>query len=111
MLPLAPTPTPTPSGDIFKSPDVTQICPNDALCSRVFDWTGNQWLANSSYVVIVKPLRVLGIILAAMLIRWLIHRAIRRLTDRTATGSMPTILRPWRNRASSGSTPSAKPAG
>ena len=34
----------------------------------------------------------------AVIARAFAHRAIRRLTDRTATGAMPTILRPLRNR-------------
>ena len=105
MLPLAPSgPTPAPStssGIDFKTPDITAICPTDALCARVYEWTGNQWLANSSYVIIVKPLRIIGIILAAMLIRWLIHRAIHRLTMSTSRASMPALLRPLKERTQS----------
>ena len=69
------------------------------MCSRVLELTNNQWLANSSYVLIVKPLRVIGIILAAMLIRWLLHRAIRRLTTSTSRAAMPALLKPLRERA------------
>ena len=81
------------------SPNITESCKTDLLCSRVLEVTGNQWLANSSYVIIVKPLRVLGIIVAAMLIRWLIHRAIRRLTTSTSRASMPALLKPLKERA------------
>ncbi|MEV6488300.1 mechanosensitive ion channel family protein [Actinoplanes sp. NPDC051633] len=84
---------------MFKSPDVTQLCPGDPLCSRVFDLTGNQWLANSSYWVIVKPLRIIVIVLIAMLIRWALHRAIRRLTSTTSRASMPALLKPLKERA------------
>jgi small-conductance mechanosensitive channel len=86
---------------IFTSPDVTQICKSggDALCSRVWEWTGNEWLAASSYVVIVKPLRIIGIIVAAMIIRWLLHRAIRRLTASTSRASMPALLKPLKEKA------------
>nr|WP_229716012.1 mechanosensitive ion channel family protein [Mangrovihabitans endophyticus] len=68
------------------------------MCTRVLDWTGNQWLASSSYVVIVKPLRIIGIIVAAILIRWLLHRALRRLTTTTSRASMPSLLRPLKER-------------
>nr|WP_250035891.1 mechanosensitive ion channel family protein [Actinoplanes maris] len=68
------------------------------VCSRVYEWTNNQWLANSSYVIIVKPLRILGIILVAMIIRWLLHRAIDRLTHSTSRASMPALLRPLKER-------------
>jgi small conductance mechanosensitive channel len=99
VLPLAPTPNPSSPGIIVTTPNITESCRTDALCSRVFEETQNQWLANSSYVIIVKPLRILGIILAAMLIRWLIHRAIRRLTTSTSRASMPALLKPLKERA------------
>jgi len=87
-----------PSGDVFQSPDITKLCPGDALCSRVYEWTGNQFLANGSYVIIVKPLRIIGIILLAMLIRFLLHRAIKRLTNTTTRASMPALLRPLKEK-------------
>ncbi|MCO8277827.1 mechanosensitive ion channel family protein [Actinoplanes sp. TRM 88003] len=68
------------------------------MCSRVFEWTNNQWLANSSYVVIVKPLRIIGIILIAIVVRWLLHRAIDRLTHTSSRASMPALLRPLREK-------------
>ena len=103
MFALAPTPTPTP-GVIYTSPDVTKICNTDALCSRVYDWTHVRWLANSSYLIIVKPLRIIGIILAALLIRWLLLRAIKRLTTSTTRASMPALLKPLREKT----TPTAE---
>ncbi|GIM90753.1 mechanosensitive ion channel family protein [Paractinoplanes toevensis] len=96
---LAPTPTPTPTPDVFSSIDTTKICVDDVVCSRVFDWTGNQWLANSSYWIIVKPLRILAIILIALLIRWLLHRAIKRLTTSTSRAAMPALLKPLKEKA------------
>jgi moderate conductance mechanosensitive channel len=96
---LAPSPTPSPTPDVFKSIDVTAICQDDVVCSRVYEWTGNQWLANSSYWVVVKPLRIIGIILLALLIRWLLHRAIQRLTTSTTRASMPALLRPLKEKA------------
>jgi small-conductance mechanosensitive channel len=101
VLPLAPTPGPSSPPVRFETPNVTESCKTDALCSQVLDLTNNQWLANSSYVIIVKPLRIIGIILAAMLIRWLIHRAIRRLTTSTSRASMPALLKPLKERAAS----------
>jgi len=99
VLPLAPSPaTPPPTPDVYQTIDVTTICQTDVVCSRVFEWTGNQWLANSSYWIVVKPLRIIGIILAALLIRWLLHRAIRRLTTSTTRASMPALLKPLREK-------------
>jgi small-conductance mechanosensitive channel len=73
-------------------------CKNEVVCSRIFDWTGNVWLAHSSYWVFVKPLRIIAIILIAMLIRWLLHRAIRRLTTTTSRASMPALLKPLKEK-------------
>ncbi|MCY1144725.1 mechanosensitive ion channel family protein [Actinoplanes sp. Pm04-4] len=83
---------------MYRTPDVSAICDTDVVCSRVYEWTNSQWLANSSYVVIVKPLRIIGIILIAMLIRWLLQRAIDRLTHTSSRASMPALLRPLREK-------------
>jgi small-conductance mechanosensitive channel len=100
VIPLAPTPpVPSSPGITIETPNVTESCRADALCSRVLELTNNQWLANSSYVIIVKPLRIIAIILAAMVIRWLLHRAIRRLTTSTSRAAMPALLKPLKERA------------
>lgn len=102
MIPLGPA-IPTPSGSavpIFQgTPNVTESCKTDALCSWVFDQTQIQWLANSSYVIVVKPLRIAAIILFALLIRWLLHRGISRLTATTSRAAMPALLKPLREKA------------
>ncbi|MGX6602187.1 mechanosensitive ion channel family protein [Micromonosporaceae bacterium Da 78-11] len=93
-----PPPSPSSPGVIFQSPDVTKACGTDWLCTQVNDWTHNQWLANSSYVIITKPVRIIGIILVAMLIRWFLHRAIKRLTNSTTRASMPALLKPLKEK-------------
>ena len=101
MIPLAPIPAPSGSAPpIFNTtPNVSESCKTDALCTWVLDRTDIQWLANSSYVFIVKPLRIVAIIVIAMLIRWLLHRGIRRLTATTSRAAMPALLKPLRERA------------
>ncbi|MDI6102046.1 mechanosensitive ion channel [Actinoplanes sp. NEAU-A12] len=83
---------------MFTSTDVKTACGADVLCKQVFDWTGLQWLANGSYVIIIKPVRVIGIILVAMLIRWLLHRAITRLASTSSRASMPALLKPLKEK-------------
>jgi small conductance mechanosensitive channel len=73
-------------------------CADYWLCQKLFDWFGLDWLAENARVLVATPARVLLIVVLAAVARALAHRAIRRLTDRTATGAMPTILRPLRNR-------------
>ncbi len=72
---VAPTPSPSPS------------CLRDSdLCRFVFDHTHNSWLASSSYYLLIKPLRILLIIVIALILRWLIQRTIRKLVARTDGG-------------------------
>jgi small conductance mechanosensitive channel len=87
-------PTPEPTG----SPS----CLDNPLCDWVYEWTGVGWFAQSSYVILVKPLRIVLILLVAMLVRFVLHRMVNRLIRTTATGSVPTILRPLRERIPSG---------
>jgi moderate conductance mechanosensitive channel len=68
------------------------------LCAKVYDWFGLDWLAATADTLIATPAKMLLIVLLAVAVRALMHRGIRRLTDRTATGAVPTILRPLRNR-------------
>ncbi|MEU4625268.1 mechanosensitive ion channel family protein [Actinoplanes sp. NPDC023801] len=68
------------------------------MCTQIYEWTGNQWFASSSYVVLIKPLRIAAIVLIALLIRWLLHRAISRLATSTSRASMPALLKPLKEK-------------
>ena len=75
-------------------------CTHDSasLCARVYDLVGQSWLATNAEALIATPTRILLVVVVAAVARVLVHRAIRRLTDRTATGSVPTMFRPLRAR-------------
>lgn len=62
------------------------------FCDWVYGTTGSRWLAESSNWLLVKPLRILAILAVAVLIRFLVHRAIRRVTTRAAEGTVPGVL-------------------
>ena len=98
MIPLAPTPSPSTPGVDLPTIDLSRSCGDDTLCTWIYNQTHIQWLANSSSLFILKPLRIIGIILAAMLIRWLLHRAIRRLTSTTSRAAMPALLKPLKEK-------------
>ncbi|GAA0473990.1 mechanosensitive ion channel protein MscS [Actinoplanes capillaceus] len=95
MFLLAPTPGPSVT---VPDVDLTKSCNADSVCKWLLEQDVSPWLAKSGYVVVVKPLRVLAIILVAMLIRWLLHRAISRLASSTSRASMPALLRPLKER-------------
>lgn len=91
-LPVEPTPTPT------QTADSDQSCLNDLLCKWMLDSTGSEWFAEGSYYILIKPLRIVLILVIAVVLRYLLHRAIRRLVRTTSEGSIPAVLRPLRER-------------
>jgi small conductance mechanosensitive channel len=88
-----PSPTPTPS----VSPSVN-CGSSDELCSWIYRQTGSRWLASGSYYFLVKPLRILLIVAIALIVRYVLHRTINRLVRSTAQGTVPTILKPLKER-------------
>src|SRR5690349_3677666 len=62
---------------------------NSWTCAAVYDWTGNETLANGATWLIGKPLAILVIILAAVLVRWLASKAIDRVVRRAEHASLP----------------------
>ncbi|GAA4865820.1 mechanosensitive ion channel family protein [Saccharopolyspora rosea] len=73
-------------------------CVNDdgSWCQLVYGWTGNQWLAQYSELLVAKPLYIVLIFIAAFLLRYLVHRTINRLTR--GNGTTPKLLRPLKER-------------
>jgi small conductance mechanosensitive channel len=72
----------------------SNACPEDsnALCQYVEDVTGSEWLARASHWLIAKPLSILMLVVIGIVVRWLLHRVITRITKRAATGTMPTFM-------------------
>ncbi|MEV4756064.1 mechanosensitive ion channel family protein [Micromonospora sp. NPDC049559] len=93
---LAALPTPSPTEAVTPGPGPS--CDTDILCKQVLKWTNSEWFAEGSYWILVKPFRVLMILLVAVLVRWAVHRAIHRLVRTTAESTVPTILKPLRER-------------
>ncbi|MDQ3404416.1 MAG: mechanosensitive ion channel family protein [Actinomycetota bacterium] len=69
----------------------------DSWCRQVFELTNNQWLAASSSWLVVKPVKILMIMVIALTARWLARRLIDRLTS--GNGQVPALLRPLKERA------------
>jgi moderate conductance mechanosensitive channel len=94
--------TASPSVTTAADDDGTGSVPDCAdywLCQQVYDWSGTAWLAENARALIATPARILLIVVLAVLVRYLAHRTIRRLTDTTAAGTVPSILRARRLRA------------
>ncbi|MEU9508232.1 mechanosensitive ion channel family protein [Micromonospora sp. NPDC048170] len=87
-MPVVDAPDPAPS----------PTCLDDVLCKGVYDVTGSVWFAEGSYWILLKPLRIVLILLLAVAARWLVHRTISRLVRTTTDAGVPTMLRPLRER-------------
>ncbi|PZG20652.1 mechanosensitive ion channel protein MscS [Micromonospora craterilacus] len=101
LIPAAPSPTPVETPET-PSPE----CLHDSLglCTPLWKLTGSVWFAEGSYWILVKPLRIILIVLLAVGARWLVHRTIRRLVRTTTDAGVPTMLRPLRERIPTAAT-------
>lgn len=68
-------------------------------CQRIWSSTKLEWLAANIDSIVSGALRVLLIIVIALVVRFVAHRAIDRLTTPSDSGAGPAILRPLRQRA------------
>jgi moderate conductance mechanosensitive channel len=82
--------------------DAAPSCVTDStsLCAKVYDVVHSSWLATNADALIAIPARILLVVVVAVVARLLVNRGIRRLTESTAGGAVPTVLRPLRSRAS-----------
>jgi small-conductance mechanosensitive channel len=87
--------------DPTPAPSVTPVlasCDANTLCDFIYRETGVGWLAQSGYYLLVKPFRILLIILAALVLRYVAHRLIKRITQGAGEGQRAGLLSPWRDR-------------
>jgi moderate conductance mechanosensitive channel len=66
----------------------------DSFCHTVWTWTHVGWLASGSEWLLVRPFRILMIAVIAMVVRWVLHRMIKRFTTVRDADRKPTVLRP-----------------
>jgi small conductance mechanosensitive channel len=90
-----PTPAPSP-GPATQTP--TNACLSSDLCSYFYQKTHLGWLADTGFYLLVKPFRIVMIIVAALVLRYVTHRLIRRLISSGLTGERAGLLRPLRER-------------
>jgi small conductance mechanosensitive channel len=61
-----------------------------------------QFIADNREAIIVKPIHIVLIIVLALVVRWLLFRAIDRLVRSTAESDTPAVLRPLKERRANG---------
>ncbi|MER7458370.1 mechanosensitive ion channel family protein [Micromonospora sp. NPDC126480] len=97
---IVPIVSAVPAPDDAPSPE----CLGETVCKWAWDVTGSVWFAEGSYWILVKPLRIVLILLLAVLARWLVRRTIKRLVRSTSDAGVPTMLRPLRERIPTAAT-------
>jgi moderate conductance mechanosensitive channel len=69
-----------------------------SACDRVYDLTHTEWLARAAEPVLENGSRIVLILITALVLRYLAHRAIKRLATGAIEGRTPRVLRPLRER-------------
>ena len=92
---------PTPSPSVSATPDCAKT---SDLCQWIYQQTGSKWFASGSFYFLIKPAQILLIIVLAMVARYLLSRTINRLVQSSTSGSVPTILKPLKERLPSSFT-------
>ena len=62
---------------------------SEDICNQIFDWTDNATFARYSDVLIGKPLVLIGLVLLALAIRWLLFKLVNRVVRRAAHSTLP----------------------
>ena len=92
-MPFAAAPTALhQSSDFIRLTSCVDDKTTGTFCDWVYDRTGNRALAESSDWLLVKPLTIAFILALAVIIRFVVHRIIRRLAARAAEGTVPGVL-------------------
>jgi small-conductance mechanosensitive channel len=65
-------------------------CSSDEdLCTWVLEHTGNSQLATATDWIVGKPSALIGLVLIALAVRWVLHRIIDRVVRRAEVGMLP----------------------
>jgi len=73
--------------------DRSSSCAEDEdICRQVLDWTGSQRTANAADLIIGRPLAILGLVLLALLLRWVLYKLVDRVVSKAGAGVLPDRL-------------------
>ena len=97
MLPTTTLPTDLPRS-LLEMPS-TCAASDSWTCAAVYDWTGNETLAHSAAWLIGRPLAILGIVVVAVVLRWVAIKATDRVVKRAQTTPLPGTKTAFNRRA------------
>jgi moderate conductance mechanosensitive channel len=65
---------------------------DEDICQHVLDWTHNQTAANAADIAIGKPLAIIGLVVLALVIRWVLFKLVNRVVKQAEAGVLPDRL-------------------
>ena len=71
---------------------VSTCTDDEEICQRVLQWTGSQRAADAPDLVIGKPLAILGLVVLALVIRWVLFKLVDRVVKQAEAGVLPDRL-------------------
>ncbi len=71
---------------------VSTCTQGEDICQQVYDWTHNQQAANAADLMIGKPLAILGLVVLALVIRWVLFKIVDRVVKKAEAGVLPDRL-------------------
>lgn len=94
MSPVEVPPPPPADPAIMDAVVSRPACADDAgtWCSRFYDWTSNDFLANSADTIVRGTINITLIIVLALIVRFVIHRFIHRLVDGATSSRLSRLL-------------------
>jgi small conductance mechanosensitive channel len=82
--------TASPSGPHTSWLDRVANCSDgEEICQQVLDWTGSKQAADAADLAIGRPLAILGLVLLALLIRWVLFKVVDRVVAKAEAGVLP----------------------
>jgi small-conductance mechanosensitive channel len=76
------------TGTLAQQPatDAAPACAaTDSLCHWLYSVTGEPWLAEAGYYVVLKPARIVLVVVGAIVLQIVVRRLLRRLTQRASS--------------------------
>src|SRR5262245_28575774 len=64
----------------------------EEICQHVLDWTGSQTAADAADLAIGKPMAILGLVILALVIRWVLFKLVDRIVKKAEAGVLPDRL-------------------
>ncbi len=109
-MPPVPVPVPQVGGALLDIPATCQRS-DSVTCAAVYRWTHNDYLAHVAAWAIGKPLTIVALLLLGFAIRWVANRAIHRVVEHAASGSVTGRLFSFRKAGEDKPAPSAVSTG